>query len=433
MGLNMVKWSLGWLDLARGGLIMFLVTFTFQIRSLVPTAYFYESGNFDNYANFFVYCSDIFLVFAVVCWGISLFKGETNEIIYGNIIINRLLQIFILFVAISLCISGVSMVGVLFFSRIVGMYLVYLMIVNELIPMERILYILALVITFQAVIGIIQVIGQKSLGFRFLGEPVISNNIPGVAKLKIGDQVFLRAYGTMLNPNILAGCASVIFLLSCGIKKIPRLVFAILLTGILATLPLSAIFAVMTGFGVFIIYSSKKSLHGFMVAGILVIMAVGFTGAKIILDKNSVDERIDQAKIGLAMMSGHPLGVGPGLFTSKMVEFTEKKMAPWEIQPVHNLPVLIATEAGWGSAITGIAIIIFLVFFIRQKSGGNGVNLAAGLTAIVILSMTDHYFWTSYQGLAVIFIYLGIASSSLRSSMFPRRKSFIETGFLPSS
>jgi len=57
----------------------------------------------------------------------------------------------------------------------------------------------------ESLIGIIQFIIQHSIGLTLLKESVISPSIPGVAKLILGGQKYIRAYGLFPHPNILGG------------------------------------------------------------------------------------------------------------------------------------------------------------------------------------------------------------------------------------
>lgn len=56
----------------------------------------------------------------------------------------------------------------------------------------------------QAIIGIAQFALQHSVGLSWLKESFINPQLPGVAKIVIGDDIFIRAYGFMPHPNLLA-------------------------------------------------------------------------------------------------------------------------------------------------------------------------------------------------------------------------------------
>lgn len=66
---------------------------------------------------------------------------------------------------------------------------------------------LAMVIggTFQAFLGIGQFIRQSSLGLTFLQESQFVPFQAGIAKVILGGELFIRAYGLLPHPNVLAG------------------------------------------------------------------------------------------------------------------------------------------------------------------------------------------------------------------------------------
>lgn len=57
----------------------------------------------------------------------------------------------------------------------------------------------------QSFIAIIQFLLQKSIGLTFLGESIFSVFDPGVAKIVINGDIFVRSYGFFPHPNILGG------------------------------------------------------------------------------------------------------------------------------------------------------------------------------------------------------------------------------------
>jgi len=63
-------------------------------------------------------------------------------------------------------------------------------------------------------IALLQFIQQKSVGLTLLGESIFSVNDPGVAKIVINGDIFVRAYGLFPHPNILGGFLAVSLLLT---------------------------------------------------------------------------------------------------------------------------------------------------------------------------------------------------------------------------
>jgi hypothetical protein len=73
--------------------------------------------------------------------------------------------------------------------------------------------------TFQVFLGLIQLFLQRSIGLRWLGEQVLSVDIPGVSSIIINGVELLRAYGTFLHPNIYTGYLITSLLLYFLLKK----------------------------------------------------------------------------------------------------------------------------------------------------------------------------------------------------------------------
>jgi hypothetical protein len=67
---------------------------------------------------------------------------------------------------------------------------------------------------FQSLVAILQFIWQKSLGLTFLKESAFSVYDPGVAKVLINGDVFVRSYGFFPHPNVLGGFLAVSLLIT---------------------------------------------------------------------------------------------------------------------------------------------------------------------------------------------------------------------------
>ncbi|MEK9151696.1 MAG: O-antigen ligase family protein [Patescibacteria group bacterium] len=67
---------------------------------------------------------------------------------------------------------------------------------------------------FQSIVVILQFISQKSIGLSVLKESIFSVYDPGVAKIIINGDVFIRAYGLFPHPNILGGFLAISLLVT---------------------------------------------------------------------------------------------------------------------------------------------------------------------------------------------------------------------------
>lgn len=127
----------------------------------------------------------------------------------------------------------------------------------------------------------------------------------------------------------------------------------------------------------------------------------GFGEAKEIIFKSPTKSPF--SKGGL---KGILFGIGPGVYTFALAQkFPE--LSPYALQPVHNVGLLILSEIG----IFGLlAFIVFLVFLIQiphlSSPFFKGERLRWGILLVVLftLSLFDHYLWSLWQGLALLFL-----------------------------
>lgn len=120
--------------------------------------------------------------------------------------------------------------------------------------------------------------------------------------------------------------------------------------------------------------------------------------------------------ISQKMIIKEPLGVGLGAFTNHMQSYTDLKLAPWLYQPVHNIFLLMANEAGIIVGIMFIGIFIYLFYKIApMTSKKKEASLYLCLFAyITIIGLFDHYFISLYSGQVMFFIVLGCMSQYIQ-------------------
>ena len=244
----------------------------------------------------------------------------------------------------------------------------------------------------QAVIGIVQVIIQRSVGLFWLKESIISPNIAGVAKIIINNQLFIRAYGLFPHPNVLGGflffsILSTLLYLNCStwnnsviesskivprgtiLHKLLRLVLSIQLLGLVLTASKSAILALIVALtyinvprGTFRKDKFKKMLHMqqfrvFLVIGLVVLGGLFFFRTEFYgLFAKSLQERRLYMLISERIIADSPMvGVGTGQFIVN-AEKLSPNLEIWQYQPVHNLFLLIWSE--WGI----VGLVLFILF-----------------------------------------------------------------------
>lgn len=287
---------------------------------------------------------------------------------------------------------------------------------------------LAIGMLAQSLIGICQFIVNGSLGIRVLGESILSTSIPGVAEVKFGESVRIRAYGTFLHPNVFGGYIVVLVLLFVGfirlfhakqllryielfhVKQFLVTLIALLpMTALILSLSKSAIFALLIVGTVYLFHVERNTqrrtfrverivlIIGLM--AVLVIVAVqGMDGIG-----QSISERLDRyISARSAFIDNQWLGLGPGNTVFSQSIRTDYEQ--WMLQPVHNAYLLLLFEYGY----LGFAILIALVIAIAAKVP-HGTNSSCWLPLIALASICvfDHYVLTLYVGNVLVGIAIG--------------------------
>jgi len=98
------------------------------------------------------------------------------------------------------------------------------------------------------------------------------------------------------------------------------------------------------------------------------------------------------------------LGVGAGNYTNAVYEKNPQKKI-WEIQPVHNVFLLVWAELGLIGLITWLSFLAS-VFINGYKK--NKIVTSVLYVSCFILYTIDHWLWTSHLGLLFFFLLLGL-------------------------
>jgi len=395
-------------------LYLFLVSIPLGTRVLI----FDFAPAAGEYGRVFLYLSDILLILFLV-----VFYAKV-----GGIYWQKPYSLIIFLGSASLSVFWAASFGLAVYSlaRLLLLVMAALAVAKLLkigaAKIEKILAALAISAVLQSGLGVAQFVGQSDLGLQRLGEAVIAPDISGVAKIVVGGEKIVRAYGTLPHPNILAAFLLLGLLALCYLwlrnEKSLRLYETI------------GIFAVLLG----LTLTFSRTAWGIAVLGILAIaiwkkswrllIAVVLCGAAVfsvlqpqILSRLalSADEpaaalRATYNKIGLEIAKNNLLGVGIG----NQVEYSIKNLVyqkfgldqPWQHQPTHNLYLLMAAEIG----LLGFGAFLF---FILNSGVWNLFRISTILLAALLLfGLTDHFLWTSQTGQLALWMVIGLVLGS---------------------
>lgn len=287
---------------------------------------------------------------------------------------------------------------------------------------------LTLGIMMEAALAAGQFITGGTLGFWILGERTFTISTPGIAKFDFYQWEFLRPYGTLPHPNVLAAFILISGLLSfCSVSGqfslvqnrmkdsgvltalVPRMTFV--LAGVTLLLTVSRV-AILAGFGSAFL-SFKKKGQVMLLLLVLLLLPVLYTRFASVLnyDVLSLIRREQQIGIAWGLWLTHPM-LGVGLNNFIIAAASQLLAGPSRfLQPVHNIILLTLAETG----IVGfLGLLVLIGYPIIKNFRFKILNFQLIWLVIIFLGMFDHYFLTLPQGYRLLFLVWGISMSMLR-------------------
>jgi O-antigen ligase len=418
---------------------IFLILIPFQLRIFVRSS---PAVN-GEWNSFFIYLADI--VFLLV---FLLFLNRTKKTRFHFAKKNWFLLAFVLIALISVFISSATKISIFRWLKLVEFIILYIYLrkSKEFLGLNNILSIIFYSGVFQAILAIAQFIKQGSIGIRFIEAGVFDPNSPGVANFILNGDRVLRSYGSFTHPNVLAGfllltifCGYWLFLQAKSKNLFLASCFLFLVFGLFLTFSRTAIvvFGAMSPLMFLIeffklrklehteqrIEDGKKLIRLFCLVIVSCILAIAilFPCIKarfftISMQEQAVDLRFFYNEMAVQMIKEKPvLGIGIGNFVhysqnypvfmraaTKMAGENQNEIPDWIYQPVHNIYLLIASEIG-------ILGLLMLLGFVGWNMAGRGKDTCFLFLVFcfLIVSLTDHYFWTLQQGM--VMFWLGLA------------------------
>jgi len=426
------------------------VSLFFPKKILLWDFYSYNFGFFNEFVSSFLFIFDILILISIVFLIFFLFKNKKQVAKKRvNYKINHFFFYFIFLSTVSLFSTFFaenkiqSLRFAIFFIEIST---VFFFINIKVVPKNLVLNVLYYALIFQFFVGVFHFIIGKSIGLSFLGENQFEFTDKGLAILSFDFGRIIRAYGTFRHPNIFGGVFVLAFFLffqnrkNTIIKKLSRKI-----------LPISCI-------AVFISFSRTAGIALFLSSFILILKEFllkisfnkdkekvktmkkihfsdfSFKDAMKIFDKNKIlffacftscllllirlfesgidfsnesfSLRVHQVKSSFEIFLKNPFGLGIGNFT---LEYGKKfPLQYFEIQPVHNIFVLILLECGF------LGLFFMIYFFIKFfMIYAKKTKILAFFISLFIIGFFDHFVLDDFQFISLLAVFLAI---------LPRRK-----------
>lgn len=225
------------------------------------------------------------------------------------------------------------------------------------------------------ILGIWQFLIKGSVGglFYWLGERNFLFSNPDVAPYP---------YSFFSHPNSFAGFLLVfgIFLLQYKSKFKPKYFWTLSILVIVNLILTNSLNVYITIFLLLILKFKKTSVFNFVI--------IDFSG-------RFVKHRIELIEASWQMIKSHFwFGVGLNNFIPNLVKVSNTFVNSWELQPVHNIFLLVFSEVG----IIGLYVLCLMLYGILTA-----YNLP--LMAILITGLSDHY-WLTLQQNMLLFVFV---------------------------
>lgn len=348
--------------------------------------------------------------------------------------------IFIFWLFLSIFWSSDKIIASYFFiCNLLGIIL-FLILQNVALNFKKFSFTLISSVSLSASLGLYHFFTQSTFSNKWLG---LSQHLAwqgGTSVLENASFRLLRAYGSFPHPNILGGFLIIALLLSLGAYlKATRaeLLWKIFLVitlpinflALLTTFSRSSILALIIGtilISTYFIFIQKikkgKDLLCIFYA-LLILSSIFFVAfSDIISSRTTIDSRLEQKSLNeralyikdaKKIISQNPLtGTGLGNYTLFVLNNKTIAREIWNIHPVHNIYLLVFAEIGF----LGFSLFAFIIIFILwelhrslKEYNNNRVIFSCILIALLILSLFDHWLWTTPAGILIFWTILGFS------------------------
>lgn len=318
-------------------------------------------------------------------------------------------------------------------------------------PPKVILAVLIFSMLIHGAIGGLQVIFQGEIGLSWFGEFSLDVTKSGISVLESDGQRWLRPYGLLPHPNILAGIittgllASAVWILDSG-KKQPMggILFLIGFWFLLLTFSRGA----WIGFAVGALFALPFiwRLANFWKNIIQIVIGTVIVGTLFVAifyplllsragiseqntELRSVSDRIVYMDIARDAIEKHPLrGVGAGNFPWYASNYLFYK-TDYDLRGdnVHNIYLTVFSELGLIGFVLFMGMIASGIGAILQKRDTERIALLAIFVAWAIIGLFDHYIWTVIQTQTLWIGLLAVGMSGIPETASPEKINFRES------
>lgn len=411
-------------NLERLSAVLFVLFLPIQTR-----LFLFGASTPSEWSSAFLYASDLLFIALLVVFGARVFQKQVS--LQNNSVV-WVVGLFVIFSFISVLFA--EHISVASFGALKALQGGILFVWAYSTDISRRCIVIPLVIggVVNALVGFFQFSFQKSIGLTFLAESPLAPYTDQVAEIVVSSGRFIRAYGLVPSPNVLAFFLVVALLLLVAlyyrkrIEFIGSFVFGAFV--LILTLVLSFSRGIMlAGAGVVLYYFSsliwsvqgeykKRAVEILVLVGVCAVV-VGVIFSSLLYDRffvnigldNAVQERLELNSVAMQNIQSNPLGVGAKHFT----------LATDQEFPVHNVFLLVAAEIGVIGGVLFVLILLLVLysFFQSLKQSGFSEQKLLWFSVVVLIILTaliDHFLFTLQQGMLAFWLLIGVATGVFR-------------------
>lgn len=405
------------------------------------TRYIIKQGllnGFWEYGTFSLYAVDIILILLVL---LAICYKKNNQQKFFNSY-NILFIIFWVTTFIACYFALNKEVALYFFLRITSLLILSCIILKINFNLIKISWSFVSAGFLQSSIAICQFSNQNIVANKWLGIAAHNPNILGEQVIETATGRFLRAYGSLPHPNILAGFLVVCLLFNIYLlfivnqeqkinyfKRVLLLICLLIISsGLFFTFSRNAFISLFMAL-LFLLYFviTHLKLYRLVFSKIIICFVLVLTTLTLIypdivfsrfnynlrLEKKSLSERSTLILDSLTVIKKNWVtGVGGGNFTQATHDIINKSKLSYEYQPVHNIYLLIIAEYGFLSFL----ILILLLINAFKKIKANNLEhliLVTIIISLLTLGLFDHFLFSFNFGLVLFFIPIFILNKSV--------------------
>ena len=256
----------------------------------------------------------------------------------------------------------------------------------------------------------------------------------GASVVQSGDGArWLRVYGTLPHPNVLSGftlammAGPLMFFLSSSKQHLVALFFFLAGLVLLGLTFSRSSWVGLTACAVILLIRWKKFdlnrlvLLGLTSLGTVLILVISL--APLFFTRLGVhDVETEQVSnytrlwlVGRTLELIHknsPLGAGMGSFSLALSQYVEEF---YQIEPVHNVLLLVMSELGVGGLFLLSGLLIVMVLTVLKTNHPPAIILSGVLMGLLVVCAFDHYFWTLAPGRMMLLAMFGLWSGQVNA------------------